>query len=185
MISVHDAEGRRLQLSPPLPRGFGHGDLAFSPDGSRLVVGGHDQSLPPKSEAQAVLLWELDRGSRPEELSRAAECVRAFGFSPDGARLYWLDEDGCFSLPARHAEGAARRLALWSYARWFDPAAYGLPPGCKLADVDAGNARCTPEDRARADKRDYSEGGDAIVLPNGTIALGSTTRWARWRLLPG
>jgi WD40 repeat protein len=71
----------------------GHGnevnDLAFSPDGSRLVSGSHDETS---------IVWDLTNGEKLQELRGHNDWVTAVAYSPDGKTVVTGSRDSTIIL---------------------------------------------------------------------------------------
>ena len=63
--------------------------LAFSPDGSKMVTGGHDG---------AANLWKVDTGKLLATLKGHTDRIYAAAFSPDGARVATASGDATARL---------------------------------------------------------------------------------------
>ncbi|HLV81374.1 MAG TPA: hypothetical protein VKT32_13900, partial [Chthonomonadaceae bacterium] len=102
--AVFSSDGRRLvsigpgdtigvwdAASPRMLYAFPTGNLqpmyvAFSPDGSRIVVAGERQRRPGTSALTAEL-FTAAADSRPTLLKGHTDIIRSIGFSPDGRRI--------------------------------------------------------------------------------------------------
>ncbi len=71
-------------------------DLAFSPDGKRLVAG--SKSLEDVTKAGDVLVWDVNSGKLVGTLTGNRLGVRAVAVSPDGAKVLSAGEDGTLRI---------------------------------------------------------------------------------------
>lgn len=126
----------RITPEPPEPRSIRHADLEVSPDGRWLACvrerhvgeGASPEGLP----ANELVLLPADGSSAPRVVASGRDFYAAPRFSPDGARLAWLEWDlpnmpwdGCELLVAEVREdgelGPPRRVAGGAGESIFQP----------------------------------------------------------------
>jgi WD40 repeat protein len=109
-VGSRDGRVRLLDLRSGEVRVFSGGhrtsvvDLVFTPDGRTLVssdIGG--QGLDQVRDRGAVIVWDVARGEKSEELSAHRGSVWTLAVSPDGRTLYSAGDDG--------------RMILWDLTR--------------------------------------------------------------------
>ena len=83
-------------------------DVAFSPDGRMLAVGGGVMRSGERPVSSFAQLWDVGTGRMLERLNGHPATVRRLLFSPDGSRLATL-EDGSPAILARRFCSGGRR----------------------------------------------------------------------------
>lgn len=160
-------------------------DLAFTPDGSRLLSAGSDRTLR---------LWDLSSGQERLQLDGHSDVVTAMAFSPDGATLATV--------------GCDQTIRLWEVGSWtmrtvlrghldevhdvtFAPDGNTLVTACKDGTVKLWDAQAPPERPfswpVPADVRLVVLAADAgaagLVRADGSFALLDTMTWQE-RIVP-